>query len=1254
VSGADFFLHLFSTPELRHGETGKVLLPAGKPLAVLAYLLLEGRSISRDELADLLWPDADRGHGKASVRQALWILRKALGQEAFLSEDPVELASGKVDSDLAYFRAALEAGELKEALGLWTVGLLDGLEFPGAREWLHWVDELRTREEEAFGAALAAAAAQAGASGDTREARGWLEAALEVRPYDPSLHRALIETLLHVHALSAAQEALRVARSALEDPESHPFLEELGSRLSSLRMNAGAEAGPRSLRTEFVGRTVEFSAMASQWRQAKQGRSRLALVVGAPGIGKTRLAEELAALVASEEGTRVALKAMEVERTLQWGMVTELVRSLHGLSGAAGISNRSASVLTRLVPSLPGPGSDMGTTGFRGLQAAAVTDALLDLVKAVAEETPLFIVLDDLQWVDRESRAALSHLARNLNQDPLLLVITCRTGERDPEVQKALESLRRIDGAEAFELSPLQNTEVSELLALLLEDVEPAEMDSLGTRIHGITQGNPLFIVEMLKLFHDQGLLRSVDGGKWRLDGALMRGKLPVPGTVESAIRRRLDDLGEQARLLAAYLAQQARPTPQEELRRQTGLDPFQVSEGLQELFDRDLVRRNAQERLRFVHDAVEEVARKHLQVPEVGGGAGHRSWWRRRPVLGASILGAVAVATLLIVGIWAGLGPLAWLRGDGGGLIQQDYPFGEGQIFALTDSGALWVRPPSSNAGEWVASPAEAIPTKAFPRLFGPYRVAGDSLLWFVNYTDDPGKPPYAGIPLPDGTVRPIWKVPGDVGFQDLSPDGRFALLMQQNLESEGYRQDLLVLDRASGQARVIYRGPEILAGTDWAPDGLKIAVAAQGVADTIHILDSQGGSIAAFGFPDRTWVLNPSWCSDSDRILFRAHVNGKAALGLLQVSTGAVEFFHGVSARNAPLCLGDGGKAVVVGPSGDDLHLLLMDLETAETRVLPTPTGSVLAGRMIWVPDSVPVVFRSLSILPARPEVRWGRRTTLAASAEFSDGTVRPAQVAWEALDPNRASVDSSGTVSGNQAGSAPIVAHYAPGVADTVSISILGWERPDVVLHSDFHGEDLIGWEQFSDPPARLVDVGGARVLSLEGDGRFRDVVISDSTFSLDQGLRLEVEFQLQLTQKDHQRIDICLQPGQYADLTGTVYSPGTNTFRAFCVRFPAGVLVKYDPMEAAALYDRLAFLEYFRLPPGTDPSQWTQFAMDVQPDGQVAVFVNQILIESLRPRLVIEPGDRWRIQLAGASENTHLYVRNVTVFSGQEEG
>ena len=142
-----------------------------------------------------------------------------------------------------------------------------------------------------------------------------------------------------------------------------------------------------------------------------------------------------------------------------------------------------------------------------------------------------------------------------------------------------------------------------------------------------------------------------------------------------------------------------------------------------------------------------------------------------------------------------------------------------------------------------------------------------------------------------------------------------------------------------------------------------------------------------------------------------------------------------------------------------------------------------------------------------------------------------------------------------------------------------------------------------------------------------------------------------FRLPLTQTDRQRIDFCVQPEGIPGPDGEGPFMGPSTRLAYCLRYPAQEQVKFDAREMEAYYRRNGLADRVRLATEIDSSEWTRFALEIQPDGQVALYVNQRLVRALAVPLVIEPGSRWRIQLSGASENTELLVRSLTVYSGK---
>jgi DNA-binding SARP family transcriptional activator len=1249
-------------PQLRASTQDAAELSAGKPLALLAYLAVEGRPVAREELAALLWPEADGPRGRASVRQALWTLRQVLGQGCFASDDPIVLADGVVETDLAQLGQALEDQDLEAADRLWKGPLFHDLEFPRAKGWHRWVDDLRTREETRFGEALLRAAVTESGRGRPQVAVRWLRRAVEVQPHKPAHRVALVEALLEARQWSEATLALSEARAAATEPDQLTLLERLDERLTALRYGFSGSQEPPSLKTEFVGRTAEFSKLSRKWRRARTGVSQVGLVLGPPGIGKTRLAEELGGVAESDGGTVLSVKAVEVERSLDWGLASELVRGLHGLPGAAGISNRSASVLARLVPSLAGwkesvpPG-----VGGATVEAAAVTDALLDLVCAVAEESPLLLVVDDLQWVDKHSRAALSHLARTAGGEPVMVLFTCRTGEGDPEVAKALDSLVRLPGTDPVELGPLEASEVAELLVLLLEPMEPEGLHELAGRVYDITRGNPLFMVEILKLLQGEGLMEVGSGGKWRVGPACLKGPLPVPKTVESAIRRHLDDLDGTARYLAAHMAREARPLPVEELGRLSRLNPFEVSEGLRQLFERDLIRRNPDGRLQFVHDAVEEAARRYLRPDGRGVGLGqeggewvarssrHRwrdpGWWRSREGMSVAGLGAVALVAA-VLGLWQGGG------GALGGLWAQPqptFPYGQGALLVWTDDGPRWVVPPSSENGEWAVREAE-VPNGPWV-LRGPARTADGTLRWFAEAADGPEAPPFIGVPRPDGGVDPLLKIGGDVGFHSVSPDGRFVLLMRQNLEVAHYAQDLVALELDGGEVRTLFRAREMLGKADWSPDGHLVALVERGNPDSLHVITPSGSRVASFGIPEARSMSTPTWCQDSDRVAFQAVVGGLSRIGILQVSTGEYAFpfsFH--SGLAGPVCLGSGRGIVARGLVGSHPRIVVFDTEK-DTYTVLEGLAPLVDPSVRWVPETVPPVVQSLVVEGGNVELQVGEVERLQALARLSDGSTQSVPASWRSEEPSVASVDSAGLVVANHTGTTAVVARFAGWVEDTVRVRVTPFEGATVLFTDHFPTLGMEGWGLFGHPPAEIAEVEGEWVLSLPGDGRYHDGVVALDGFSLRNGATAELQFRLPLTQRDRQRLTFCLEPMGASPMVPRADWRGAPFLGSLCLQYPGDEGVGFDPLEAVASLAGLDHGEYLRFPGDFDPSRWTGLALQVRPDGAVAVLVNRMRMYEKRARLPIPEGSLWRIRLMGAAENTTLHVRGVRVWPGQ---
>jgi len=110
-------------------------------------------------------------------------------------------------------------------------------------------------------------------------------------------------------------------------------------------------------------------------------------------------------------------------------------------------------------------------------------------------------------------------------------------------------------------------------------------------------------------------------------------------------------------------------------------------------------------------------------------------------------------------------------------------------------------------------------------------------------------------------------------------------------------------------------------------------------------------------------------------------------------------------------------------------------------------------------------------------------------------------------------------------------------------------------------------------------------------------------------------------------------------------------GSIARRAFCLRYPAQEQVKFDDRELTVYVGGAGGSQRVRLSEELDTSNWTQSALEIRPEGQMALYVNQQLEQVLAFPLEIERGSQWLIQLTGAAENTQLLVRNLTVYSGK---
>src|SRR5438093_861761 len=257
------------------GREVRGLLGQPRRLALLAYLAAASPQgfHRRDTLLALFWPELDQEHARAALRQALHVVRDALGADAVASrgDEEIGLDFAQVSCDVAAFERALRIGQLEEALDLYRGALLEGFFISDAPEFEHWLETERARLQLAAAGAARALAERSESVNDLTRAVRWTRRSIELAPSDEGLVRRLIALLDRQGDRAGALEAYGVfARRVAAEYEAEPAAE---TRALVAAVRARVRAEPAAAPTEVDSRP-------HQRPPSKRRRGRLAMPVG--------------------------------------------------------------------------------------------------------------------------------------------------------------------------------------------------------------------------------------------------------------------------------------------------------------------------------------------------------------------------------------------------------------------------------------------------------------------------------------------------------------------------------------------------------------------------------------------------------------------------------------------------------------------------------------------------------------------------------------------------------------------------------------------------------------------------------------------------------------------------------------------------------------------------------------------------------------------------------------------------------------
>jgi DNA-binding SARP family transcriptional activator len=451
-------------------------------------------------------------------------------------------AEGKLDRAPALARAAAE-----HALRLLTAGTALGEE-----PYAEWADPAREQLRELQRRARLAAAEAALATGEPRQAAGYAEAAIAADPLDETAHRWYMTAAAacgeQARAL-AAYEALR--RRLGEELGADPAAPTRELHLAILRDQGGGppapghqarrpgreeSAAPRAgaaramtaraaKRSALAGRDRELDVLREAWHAAASGEPELVTITGEAGIGKTALAEALAAEAAGDGGTVLRTRCYETERSLFLQPVVEAIASVVASVPASTLRHLLGEHATAAAALLPEVAAILGPPPGRGsveMERRRAFEAVRAFLRGLAERRPVLLLVDDLQYAGQSTIELMHLLGREPAGTRLLVVATVRA-ESDAQIGAALAPVAR-----RVEVGPLGPDAVTQL-------ARAAGHGDLAGPIMERTRGHTLFVVEVLRALtsgEEEGVPESL---RTAVQARVRRAGLPVEALLRAA-----------------------------------------------------------------------------------------------------------------------------------------------------------------------------------------------------------------------------------------------------------------------------------------------------------------------------------------------------------------------------------------------------------------------------------------------------------------------------------------------------------------------------------------------------------------------------------------------------------------------------------------------------------------------------------------------------------------------------------------------
>lgn len=587
---------------------------------LLAYLILHrGAPQPRQHLAFLLWPDSTEEQARTNLRNLVHLLRQALPHtdcclhcenQALLWEPHVPYSL-----DIVEFEAAIKAGRLQTAIELYRGDLLPDC-------YGDWIMPERERLRQLYVTVLERLIVQLEEARDYRAAQTYAQRLAQEDPLCEAHCRCLIRLQMLTGDRAAALRTYHACATALRRElgvEPAPGTQQLYAQV--LRGNHAPTTllTPSGAGLPLIGRQQAWAQLLALWQAAANGRPQLALITGDVGIGKTRLAEAWLAWARQQGYPTASAACYAAEGDLPFSPLITWLRS----RPLPALSTPWRREIARLLPETAVRSQAVAAPWERHRLFEALAQVVFgwgrltgkasdrrSLAQApAAPPLPILLVLDDLQWCDRDSLDWLHFLLRFDPHGQLLVVGTTRADDlaADQPLAPMLIDLRRRGMVTEIELAPLSSDET---LALASQIAGRSLAPTLAEPLYRSSEGNPLFVVEMLRAGQGRAVPWDLKHGE-----AALRANPSLPPRIQQVLQARLAQLSPAALALAESVAVTGRPCRYDVLAHAYNGDEASLVQALDELWQRHILRETGDDSYEFTHEKLREVCCEGMSV---------------------------------------------------------------------------------------------------------------------------------------------------------------------------------------------------------------------------------------------------------------------------------------------------------------------------------------------------------------------------------------------------------------------------------------------------------------------------------------------------------------------------------------------------------------------------------------------------------------------------------------------------------------